>query len=597
MTQKEVERDPRMRRQSLIDRLYQLQPLAAVCQSWRHAVLPMFYQAIVCNIKSIPDGKGFIRRDNLSLIIAGTHQQHVHRLVIDLVGDVAPDLPTAMLADLGFNYGTWYDIERLDLNHWHGHILSKPVYTVDSLARLNAYLLHKLPKLISINYNSMDDRRYYTEFPLDGLMASRLSQLQEIRVSSGMIPCMASSAFLPALTSLKLECPILSQAAHLPRVFSETLERLHLRFSSAESIWSRFYAGGDSQSIEFKRLTSLVLEYAEPRDSSRGNNQAVRAGSLFRDCECVSDKSGDNSDSDDSDDDDDIERKMTDSLLVRRQCVFPKLQHLSVSKYPHAITRVLQNFDIDQIPHINIRDIACGWSGLRAASVANMSTLRVHFRGLNEQRSEQRYQKWVNRLFSVSSPMTSLHLDAPTSLPVALPDIIGLTNLATLSFSMEMDLGAIPNLLSRLPRLRQMVTHIHPTSSWSSRNWGVLEINNGDMLADLPPLSNSLQCLVAYIGAEPNTFRQNKRRLAEMSDTTSSTENCKQGFVCGEMEPLDIERELTWVIARVPSLTTFKSQWWTTRAVTRCIDDLMTHSKLASRFKHLPHVHLSTWKY
>ncbi|KAI7821463.1 hypothetical protein BX661DRAFT_188362 [Kickxella alabastrina] len=536
MTQKEVERDPRMRRQSLIDRLYQLQPLAALAPRR----VAYFYQAIVCNIKSIPDGKGFIRRDNLSLIIAGTRSS-------------TPDLPTAMLADLGFNYGTWYDIERLDLNHWHGHILSKPVYTADSLARLNAYLLHKLPKLISINYNSMDDRRYYTEFPLDGLMASRLSQLQEIEV------------------------------------FSETLERLHLRFSSAESIWSRFYAGGDSQSIEFKRLTSLVLEYAEPRDSSRGNNQAVRAGSLFRDCECVSDKSGDNSDSDDSDDDDDIERKMTDSLLVRRQCVFPKLQHLSVSKYPHAITRVLQNFDIDQIPHINIRDIACGWSGLRAASVANISTLR--------QRSEQRYQKWVNRLFSVSSPMTSLHLDAPTSLPVALPDIIGLTNLATLSFSMEMDLGAIPNLLSRLPRLRQMVTHIHPASSWSSRNWGVLEINNGDMLADLPPLSNSLQCLVAYIGAEPNTVRQNKRRLAEMSDTTSSTENCKQGFVCGEMEPLDIERELTWVIARVPSLTTFKSQWWTTRAVTRCIDDLMTHSKLASRFKHLPHVHLSTWKY
>ncbi|KAI8318776.1 hypothetical protein GQ54DRAFT_299916 [Martensiomyces pterosporus] len=600
----DVDTDPRTRHASYIDKLYELQPLTAVCRRWRRATLPLFYETAVCSIKQNPhydstdhepghtcDPKNarmhrcrHIRRTNVGLIIAGGHAGKVRRLVIDLVGDVAPDLPVTMLANEEFGAQDWSGIHSLRLNHWHGYILSKPVYSTESLARLNAYLLHMLPKLTSVKYHSPGDRRYYTEFPLDGLLTTTLSKLDAIKISSGLIPDLGSSAFLPKLASLTLRCPMLEGAANLPRIFAETLVTLHIGFTSAETIWNRFYTTDGTHRVEFKRLESLVLEYYEPRTQRRRLKAGQSAPSLYDECSAASHSDSDNESTAALCADDAINGNR--STLSKQRPVFYRLQHLSIRRYPYAIARVLRHFPIDRIPHISIRDITRGWSDLRATSISDISSLRVHIAHKLEDKSEERkYQVWINRLFSVSSQMTSLQLQAPpTQTPIALPDVIGLTNLTTLSFSMKMDLGSIPNLLSRLPHLRRLVMHVHPMSSWSMRNYGVLERGDYGLLADLPPLSYSLQHLVAYTGLGS----ENDCRLTGSVRDEDEDED-EEGVV--------VERELAWLMARIPSLLVFKTEEWTMDAVERCVREMAAHDEITPYIKHLKTMEMSVWKY
>ncbi|KAJ2014514.1 hypothetical protein GGI14_004804 [Coemansia sp. S680] len=503
LVQPEGDNDPWLLRESSVDRLRLLQPLAAVCHSWRRAVLPLFYQTAACSIKELPgrnsstapidldrDCSNHVQRTNLNLIVSGGYQKYVRRLAIDLVGDVSPDQPITLLTEAG-----------------HG----KAVYSAESLARLNAYLLHTLPKLKSIKYISSDDRRHYSEFPLDGLLSSMLSRLTDVRITSGLVPDMCSSAFLPRLVSLTLRSPIYAGAAHLPRIFAETLEHLHIGFSSTESIWGRFYVADDAQTVQFKQLRSLVLEYSEAIDDGRRAARAQKENRLYSD-----------SDSMDVDMDDSLYTYYSDDSShklgataqspsgARVRPVFSKLQQLSIHKYPFSISRVLRHFQLDRIPHISIRDIRKGWDSLDAAIVTEMSSLRVHIeQEFESKREEQQYQ--------VTSSLRSL---------------------------------------------------------------GVLESGDYEILADLPPLSCSLQHLVAYIGLEPDCGYA--RRLA--------------GDECDD-DPLEIERELTWLMARVPSLETLKTEEWTSSGVTVCIDELMACTEIHPYVKHLGSIEVSVWKY
>ncbi|KAJ2867610.1 hypothetical protein GGH94_000688 [Coemansia aciculifera] len=596
LVQPDSDNDQRLLRESSVDRLRFLQPLAAVCHSWRRAVLPLLYQTAACSIKELPrhnsstttlgvgqDYLNHVQRTNLDLIVSGGYQKYVRRLAIDLAGDVSPDQPITLLTEAGFGRASWPKIKRLRLSHWHGQSHNKDVYSVESLARLNAYLLHTVPKLTSIKYISSDDRRHYSEFPLDGLLSSMLSRLTDVRITSGLVPDMCSSAFLPRLVSLTLRSPIYAGAAHLPRIFAETLKHLHIGFSSTESIWGRFYVADDAQTVQFKQLKSLVLEYSEAIDDERRAARAQKENRLYGD-----------SDSADVDMDDSLYTYYSDDSShklgvtvqspsgKRARPVFSKLQHLSIHKYPFSISRVLRHFQLDCVPHISIRDIRKGWDSLDAAMVSEMSSLRVHVEQAFESRKEeQRYQVWVNRLFSVSSRLTNLHLQASTTMPLALPDVIGLTRLVTLSFSMRVDLCTIPNLLSRLTHLRHLAMHIFPRMNMSSlRSLGVLESGDYDILADLPPLSCSLQHLVAYIGLEPDCGYA--RRLADDE---------------GNDDPLEIERELTWLMARIPSLETLKTEEWTSGGVSVCIGELMACGEIHPYVKHLGSLEVSVWKY
>ncbi|KAJ1881988.1 hypothetical protein LPJ57_001246 [Coemansia sp. RSA 486] len=590
-------------RNSHIEHLYKLQPLAAVSKTWRHAVLPIFYQAIVCGIKEVPDSKDHSAKSNLELIMSGGHQRYVQRLVIDMVGDVSPAVPVSLLSRLGFDDLEWYEIDRLDLNHWHGYIRRKPVYSADSLARLNAYLLHRLPKLISINYFSIDDEKYYPEFPLDSMLASRLSQLQEIRISTNIAPSMSYSAFLPNLTTLKLKSPLLIDSVNLPCIFAETLEHLHIGFSSAKTIWDRFYACTGTMVVDFKRLKTLSLEYIVPQDSKRMAMLAKKTKSLYRDCENVFPE-----EFSDSDNDNDKENEASksskgyepakyDKLSSDRvQCAFPQLEQLSICKYPYSITKILCYFDITTIPHIWVRDVANGWASLNPTYFAKSLSLRINIsQDLETGYLAGKYQEWINRLFSLPSKLTSLQLEAPTAgLPMSLPDIISLTGLVSLSLGMQMDLGAIPNLLSRLPHLHQLITHIYPQSSWATRNQGVADFDDYETLAQLPPLSNSLENLVAYIGAESRAIRRHKRRRNESNEPGDVMGLVRFGK---KIKLLPIEKELTWVLARIPTLSVFKSETWTSDAVSECIADILTNSQEDKQFSHLKTLSISQWEY
>ncbi|KAJ1661300.1 hypothetical protein GGF38_003732, partial [Coemansia sp. RSA 25] len=489
LVQPDSDTDPRLLREPFVDRLRLLQPLTAVCHSWRRAVLPLFYQTAACSIKEAPQRSSAIsdsakathvERTNLPLIVSGGYEKHVRRLAIDLAGDVSPDQPILLLAEAGFGRASWPRIKKLRLSHWHTRC--KTTYSAESLARLNAYLLHTLPRLTSVKYSSSDDRRHYPEFPLDGLLSSMLSRLTDVRITSGLVPDMCSSAFLPRLVSLTLRSPIYAGAAHLPRIFAETLEHLHIGFSSTQSIWGRFYVSDEAQTVHFKQLRSLVLEYSEAIDDERRAARAQKENRLYS---AALDKNG----SLYAYDSDDSSRGISDSanqgLCAQHASrtpwpVFSQLHQLSIRKYPFSITRVLRYFQLDCIPHISIRDIRKGWTSLDAAMVSEMTSLRVHIsQPFESRREEQQYQVWLNRLFSVSARLTSLQLQASTTMPLALPDVIGLTRLVTLSFSMKVDLGTIPNLLSRLTQLRQLAMHIFPRistpSSSSLRSLGILE--------------------------------------------------------------------------------------------------------------------------
>ncbi|KAJ2720603.1 hypothetical protein GGI07_004520, partial [Coemansia sp. Benny D115] len=571
LTASDTQSSRRLRRKSHIDCLREALPLVSVCQAWRRASLPTVYGAVVCSIKQLAAGKGYSVRSNLGLIAHESQLRHVHRLVIDLVGDVPPDTVIGALEEHGFGARAWYDIEAIEVNHWHGHILTRPKYESESLARFNSYILHHLPKLVSVQYNSSDDRRYYPEFPLDGLLASRLSQLQEVSIASGIIPRLGSSAFLPGLTVLKLQCPVLPECTHLPRIFANSLEHLHLGFSSAESIWNRFYSDKDTRVVEFKNLNTLVLEYVEPRISRRKTKMAQRASSLFRDCNQSFEESDDSENDEYGDTEECIDTAQHKPVHEPESSrfVFPQLHRLAICKYPRLISRVLKYFMVDQIPAVSIRDVAKGWSSIQATSLAQISSLHIHLsQSLDTDHSNRQYQRWINQLFSISAQMTSLRLDAQVPTQITLPDIIGLVNLVKLSLSIKLDLGSLPNLLSRLPHLRRLATHLYPTSSWSLRNDGVLGNTDYRILLYIPPLSRSLEVLVAYIDSESDSTRPNKRRLTTINEETDS-------YIFTENDPLMTERELALVIARIPSLRQFKSQAWTSRSVSQCIGEIL----------------------
>ncbi|KAJ2184893.1 hypothetical protein GGH18_004543, partial [Coemansia sp. RSA 530] len=293
------------------DRLRELQPLTAVCHTWRQATLPLFYQSAVCSIKELPwmdnktgstshkelirDAKhrvpSYTQRSNIGLIIGGNNEHYVRKLSIELRGDVTPDASVSVLSEMGFDSTKWQGIEKLRISHSHGSILRNPTYSSESISRLNLFLLHALPNLTSVKYSSADDRRYYSEFPLDGLLASTLSRLKEVKLVSGLIPDMGSSAFLPGLVALTLRCPILSDGAHLPMVFAETLESLHMGFSAADTIWSRFYKPSKKRKLTFKRLKTLVLEYMEPADAKLKTSSEPKPISLYDDCYYASSES------------------------------------------------------------------------------------------------------------------------------------------------------------------------------------------------------------------------------------------------------------------------------------------------------------------
>ncbi|KAJ2317763.1 hypothetical protein IWW52_002943 [Coemansia sp. RSA 2704] len=617
--------DMRQPQRSAVDWLRELQPLTAVCHSWRQATLPLFYKTAVCSVREIPYGKAstaetshgalirdpksrathYSQRSNVGLIFGNKGEQYVCKLVIELFGDVAPDAPVSILADAGFNSSKWLGIDSLRIAHWHGNLFRAPTYSSDSLARLNLYLLHALPHLSSIKYRSVDDRRYYQEFPLDGLLASTLSRLKEVKLVSGLIPDMGSSAFLPGLVSLNLRCPILADAAHLPMIFAETLENLDIGFSSVATIWNRFYSAGNKRSVKFKRLKTLVLEFMEPADAKVKPSGESKLVSLYDDCYFASSESssvsGDSPTCTESDsptfdntgeDDDDATLLDPDSPTLlqfyqqrkprdKTWPLFPKLQSLSISKYPDSISRILRHFPIESIQRISIRDISRGWSSLNATAAARLSSLRVHIspQRFGAKHDEYRYQAWINRLFSVSSSMVSLQLDAPTSIPISLPDVIGLTCLSTLSFSFRIDLGTVPNLLSRLPYLKQLAMHVHPWSSWSHRYHGLLDYGDYEMLAHIPPLSRSLRKLVAYVG---------------LDTSASDDQDCSDSMSDG---PMVVERELAWLLARVPSLRLFKTEEMSSKAIRACIDDMLSYKDIVPHIEHLLGVEIEVWKY
>ncbi|KAJ2803793.1 hypothetical protein H4R21_001897 [Coemansia helicoidea] len=592
-----------------LGRLRALQPLTAVCRSWRRATLPLFYQSVVCCIREAPTAGPATSKaqdsvpnhawsTNLGLIADGGFERYARQLAISMVGDVAPDLAATALAAEGFGSQRWQRIERLRVAHWHGETRRSPTYSAESLARLNSFLLHALPGLTSVRYVSPDDRGRYCEFPLDGLLASTLSRLTEISIATGLIPDMGSTAFLPALTSLTLRSPMLAGAQHLPMVCAESLETLHIGFTSADSIWGRFYAASGAGELCFGSLKTLVLEYREPPDvKARLARPAKSVVGLYEDCysevsECSSTYSdgkqhglwvdeaagGEEGDGDSEDLDNETlidPTSPTRVLFCKRPAAasptwpaFPALRSLSVCKYPDEIGHVLRQFAVDRIPNISIRDVRAGWAGLRPTTAARLSSLRVHIatRGLAFKREEHRYQAWVNRLFSVSSPMAGLHLAAPTAMPITLPDVVGLVQLSSLSLSFRVDLGSIPNLLSRLPRLQRLAMHVHTWSSWSQRNHGILGRGDYELLAVVPPLSRSLTSLVAYVGPE------------------------------SDEDPAGVERELAWLLARAPTLRSFKTEKDTRDAVARHIDDILA-STSARCVQHLAHVRMDVWRY
>ncbi|KAJ1952206.1 hypothetical protein EC988_003678 [Linderina pennispora] len=347
-------------------------------------------------------------------------------------------------------------------------------------------------------------------------------------------------------------CPMPDGAAALPMVFSESLVSLHMCFTSAETLWQRFYTS-NTGCIVFTRLESLVLEYTEPVGKEAKQH---RIPSLFADCMddgelCIS-----------------AEDDLVEVTGKQVHPVFHKLEHLSVLKYPHSIMRVLKYFDVSRIPYVSLRDVSHGYEGLAASAITEMKSLRVHLSRPIEDSGQ--FQSWLNCMFSVASSMSSLQLQASVQVPATLPDIIGLSSLTSLSLGMRLDIGCLPNLLSRLPNLRCLAVHLHPViSSRSDRSpgtWGP------QLLPYLPALSRSLTQLVAYV----------------------ADVDCGESTGCGSW---DVERELTWAVARVPSLLVLKSEEWTCKAIRSWIKELLCDDRSEARFKHLKSLEMSVWKY
>ncbi|KAJ2402686.1 hypothetical protein GGI23_000533 [Coemansia sp. RSA 2559] len=687
------------RQEPLAQSIAGLQPLTAVCRSWRKATVPLFYQTAVCSIRQQAvqtngegelDAPSLMSSTNVDLIVSGGYERYVRRLAIDLVGDVELDLVAMQLEAAGFSGTFWPQITELQIDHWHGHRQQGPADSPEAVAKLNAYLLHNLPNLVSVEYNSLGDRRSYSEFPLNGLLASSLSRLSKLSIHSALVPDLGASAFLPTLSSLTLNCPMVSCAAHLPRIFAESLVYLRIGFSSAGTIWNRFYGGQGKRAVVFAKLRSLELEYAKPVAEEscnckgdlakctgkqsllrRGRTYRLAGGSDENGLENGAGKVGGNrldsvyyhSTSEMGDDDgalgsgyDEFWAASSDDELpaskpsasasekpnAMRRPLFPQLERLCIRKYPHPLADVLQYFAVAQIPHVSVRDVGRkSWASAVASAecASSMQSLRldvarssVHHSRQREDKDARHFQVWVNRLFSMSSAtLTHLWLDAPTTDPVTLPDIVGLSSLTGLSLGMKMDLGALPNLLTRLPRLHKLAIHVHPQSSWSLRNEGVGYGQHEDgalLLSRLPSLSTSLRCLVAYMGMvdltgmdcrgthKRNLSSANKccRRRCQLCEKCTGMKAVVVPAHCegecdedeyGTLDPqndqgspvaMAVEKELVWMIARIPSLTVLKTERNTSCAIRECIAALMSQNA-SSQIGHLARLRITEWEY
>ncbi|KAJ1799715.1 hypothetical protein LPJ59_001639 [Coemansia sp. RSA 2399] len=688
------------RQEPLAQSIAGLQPLTAVCRSWRKATVPLFYQTAVCSIRqqavqTNAEGEcaspSLMSSTNVDLIVCGGYERHVRRLVVDLVGDVELDLPVMQLEAAGFSGTLWPQITELQIDHWHGYRQQRPADSPESVAKLNAYLLHNLPNLASVEYNSLGDHRSYSEFPLNGLLASTLSRLAKLRIHSGLVPDLGASVFLPTLSSLTLNCPMVSCAAHLPRIFAESLVYLRIGFSSAETIWNRFYAGQGKRVVVFAKLRLLELEYARPvaegscnckGDSAKctGKLSSLRRSRTYRlaggsdenALENGASKVGGNrldsvyyhSTSERGDDDDasspdydefwaassDDESPASKPAVsgsekpnAIHRPLFPHLERLYIRKYPYPLTDVLQYFAVAQIPHVSVRDVGRrSWASEVASAecASSMQSLRLdvaqssaHHSRQREDKEARHFQVWVNRLFSMySATLKRLWLDAPTTEPVTLPDIVGLSSLSELSLGMKMDLGSIPNLLTRLPQLHRLAIHVHPQSSWPLRNEGVGYSQHEDsalLLSRLPSLSTSLRCLVVYMGMvdlsgmdcrgthKRNLSTTNKccRRRCQLCEKCAAMKSavgpghCDNEYDADEYDTLKpqggngkpvamaVEKELVWMISRIPSLTVLKTERNTSCAMRECITVLLAQNAASSHIGHLARLRITEWEY
>ncbi|KAJ2214496.1 hypothetical protein EV179_002901 [Coemansia sp. RSA 487] len=678
-----------------------LQPLAAICRSWRKAVVPLLYQTAVCSVHQRAllindeecDTLRYVCSTNVDLIVRGGYERYVRRLAIDLVGDVAPGFPVMQLEEAGFSRTLWPQTNELQVDHWHGYQQQRSKILPESVSKLNAYLLHNLPNLTSVEYNSLGDHRSYGDFPLNGLLASTLSRLTELRIHSGLVPDLGAAAFLPMLSSLTLNCPMVSCAAHLPQIFAESLAYLRIGFSSSETIWNRFYVGQGKRGVIFAKLRSLELEYTTPviedpcrcKGSSRrrctGKQITLLSSKTYRLAggpdesalgqgaskggnrldsvyyHSTDDEGGDDAASSSdyeefwatSSDGESLTGKAASSGSKKPRSSgkpsFPQLEKLYIRKYPYPVTDILQHFAVDRIPHVSIRDVGRrSWvAGLAAEYAGNMRTLRVdvarsssssgHHLLQREEREERHYQVWINRLFSMSSAtLKNLWLDAPTTAPVTLPDIVGLTNLTELSLGMKMDLGTVPNLLARLQQLHKLAIHVHPQSSWLERNEGVLgggydqqgENDDAHMLGRLPSLSTSLRCLTVYTGmvdfSRLDCHGTHKRSLSTSNKccrrrcrfcekcigmAAMVPDHCEDQFTDKGGEKYEalgsvvmaVERELVWMIARISSLVVLKTERSTSRAIKKCISELMSHKTASSQIGNLDRLRITEWEY
>ncbi|KAJ1665615.1 hypothetical protein EV178_002990 [Coemansia sp. RSA 1646] len=580
-----------------------------------------------------------IKCTNVDLIVRGGYERYVRRLAIDLVGDVAPGFPVMQLEEAGFSRTLWPQTNELQVDHWHGYQQQRSKILPESVSKLNAYLLHNLPNLTSVEYNSLGDHRSYGDFPLNGLLASTLSRLTELRIHSGLVPDLGAAAFLPMLSSLTLNCPMVSCAAHLPQIFAESLAYLRIGFSSSETIWNRFYVGQGKRGVIFAKLRSLELEYTTPviEDPYDEGGDDAASSSDYEEFWAT------------SSDGESLTGKAASSGSKKPRSSgkpsFPQLEKLYIRKYPYPVTDILQHFAVDRIPHVSIRDVGRrSWvAGLAAEYAGNMRTLRVdvarsssssgHHLLQREEREERHYQVWINRLFSMSSAtLKNLWLDAPTTAPVTLPDIVGLTNLTELSLGMKMDLGTVPNLLARLQQLHKLAIHVHPQSSWLERNEGVLgggydqqgENDDAHMLGRLPSLSTSLRCLTVYTGmvdfSRLDCHGTHKRSLSTSNKccrrrcrfcekcigmAAMVPDHCEDQFTDKGGEKYEalgsvvmaVERELVWMIARISSLVVLKTERSTSRAIKKCISELMSHKTASSQIGNLDRLRITEWEY
>ncbi|KAI9506396.1 hypothetical protein BX070DRAFT_219865, partial [Coemansia spiralis] len=455
-------------------------PALHTSHRWRRRAARLFYSTVTIGHPA----------SNVRLVLESGYAPRASHLVVH--SELAPEqIATLLMA--AFSRFEWAGIHTLCFVH----LWARPMWLDEGITRVNQLLAKSLPNLTRITAIS-GTQDSFGLFILDDLLAARAPQLTELVVRSPRELSLGVHELTKRVTKLVIwaagggrhgykddgedKSPI-PPLHSMPRICAQPLVELELGPVAPDNIWFPFFPARDTYMVEFTCLRSLKL---------------IFSSSLLLA----------------SDPEKHLNGKTSSS--VYNAPVFPVLESLMLTAYPHDIVLFLENFPRAQLRRLHLVRCPNSLSSLSFAPFPRLTDVHI---------DAAHTDKVVAHLLQAPG-IATVKLTGDFARPTEMPSDFGPATIQKLTLKMGLRLIECEKLLVGLPRLRSLdvvvtecVTKAHEALSRSARRGRRLKEQRGTGWR----LSSSLEVVLfrfAWLGG---------RHLRAV-------------------------RKAAWIIARVPSL-------------------------------------------